>query len=61
MSLNNEITGNYHAGAITALALMAERGADKDQVLAVVDQMGLSLEDIDESDREMLVAAYGEL
>jgi len=59
MSSTNNGAENYHAGAVTALAYMAQMGASKDQVLEVVTVMDLSLDDIDSSDREKLIKAYG--
>lgn len=50
----------YCDGAVSALAYMAEAGAEQEHVLAVASLMSLPLEGIDASDRERLVMAYGE-
>ncbi|WP_193061056.1 hypothetical protein [Halomonas sp. 3A7M] len=60
MAINENIE-NYQAGAVTALSYMADGGAPKWLVMGVAETMDLSFDDIDESDRERLVQAYGEI
>lgn len=50
---------NYSNGAATALSYMAEQGASKESIQLVAAVMDLNLEDIDNSDRERLVKAFG--
>ncbi|ENI4487367.1 hypothetical protein ABXZ88_003239 [Vibrio fluvialis] len=51
---------NYMAGAWTALAYMAETGADKSDVESVIVRMSLQISIADEDDLEILKDAYGE-
>lgn len=50
---------NYMAGAWTALAYMAEVGADKSDVESVIARMDLQIGIADEDDLEMITDAYG--
>lgn len=50
---------NYSNGAATALSYMAEQGASKESIQLVAAVMDLNLDDIDNSDRERLVKAFG--
>lgn len=50
---------NYNAGAVTALSYMAEAGSSKEKILLVAEQMDLNLSDIEESDLERFIEAYG--
>jgi len=59
MGLEIDVVGQYNAGAVTALANMAELGASKEAVLEVGAIMDISFDDIDESDHEKLINAYG--
>lgn len=61
MSLHNDAALNYLAGAGTALALMAEAGAPEEQVKAVAEEMNVCFEQMDESDKERMIQAYGKL
>ncbi len=57
-----DLAVNYCAGAVTALSYMAELGASKKDVFAVAGMMDLAIDDdIDQSDKERFVAAYGDL
>lgn len=50
---------HYSAGAVTALSYMAEEGVPKEKVLLVAELMDLNLSDIEDSDLERFVEAYG--
>ena len=50
---------HYNAGAIPALSYMAEAGSSKEEILLVAEQMDLNLNNIEESDYERFVEAYG--
>ena len=57
----HDSVANYFAGAVTALSYMAELGASKQDVFAVAGMMDLDFDDIDESDKERFIEAYGNL
>lgn len=48
-----------NVGAVAALANMANLGASKNDVLTVASAMDLTFDDIDESERKLLEAAFG--
>lgn len=52
---------HYNAGAVTALANMAELRASKEDVFSVAADMDISFIDIDEGDKEKLITAFGDL
>lgn len=56
----SNVVQSYNAGAWTALTKMVERGAKKDTILAVAEDMGITVDDMDDADRAIMTQKFGE-
>lgn len=56
----SNVVQSYNAGAWTALTKMAERGARKDTILAVAEDIGITVDDMDDADRAVMTQKFGE-